>query len=713
MEAMNNWKLRKKLLVAFSLVLSIFSVQSVITYRATTANTEASQWMDHTYQVIGVAGMALAGLVDMETGYRGFLVTGREEFLEPYKAGRFRATASLEELAKLTADNPKQVERWNDLTARAKAWQAEITEPGIELRRRVASGGAASEDVVAFETSGNGKKHFDGMRGVFAEAIGAEQSLLTVRSATSTRNTKQLRAVVVGGTLTVIVLGFVIALVLAGRISRPVNQLATAAKALARGEHDVTLPQESLDEVGDLAHSFRAMVAAQQEMAKSAAAIAAGDVSAAITPRSEKDVLGHAFVALRTTLEFLVREMSGLVTTAKAGQLGTRGNATAFSGAYRDLVQGVNETLDAVVEPINETLAVLEHAAARDLTHRVNSAFAGDHARLADAANLAIGNLSTALHEVEVAAEQIAGASSQVETGSQSLAEVVSAQAASVEEISSAVQEQSTVTTRTAGLAQEASELTGQARSRIGLGAASMTELDEAMTRMTDSARKTAQIVKRIDEIAFQTNLLALNAAVEAARAGDAGRGFAVVADEVRQLAIRAAEAAKETATLIDLTVESTTSSAAISHRVGEHLTAVQHEVDRVATVATAIAADCTFQRDQTAEIRNALEQVGQRTQESAASAEESAAASEELNAQASAMKELVQSFVVRNHSEEPRTLARRNPYQEVPRDIREKRAPDPLVQKWAAIGAPVKSAGSRSTRSVKDHEEDAGLSIC
>ncbi|WP_353267311.1 methyl-accepting chemotaxis protein, partial [Gemmatimonas sp.] len=396
----------------------------------------------------------------------------------------------------------------------------------------------------------------------------------------------------------------------------------------------------------------------------------------------------------------------------KAGQLATRGNASTFSGAYRDLVQGMNETLDAVVEPITETLAVLEHAAARDLTHRVDSAFAGDHARLADAANLAIGNLSTALHEVEVAAEQIAGASSQVETGSQSLAEVVSAQAASVEEISSAVQEQSTVTTRTAGLAQEASELTGQARNRIGLGAASMSELDEAMTRMTDSARKTAQIVKRIDEIAFQTNLLALNAAVEAARAGDAGRGFAVVADEVRQLAIRAAEAAKETATLIDQTVESTTSSAAISHRVGEHLSAVQHEVDRVATVAAAIAADCTFQRDQTAEIRNSLEQVGQRTQASAASAEESAAASEELNAQASTMKELVQSFVVRNHSEQPRTLARRNPFQEVPRDIREKRAPDPLVKKWATIGAPVKTAGRRSTVSVSDREEDAGLSI-
>ncbi|AMW05590.1 CHASE3 domain-containing protein [Gemmatimonas phototrophica] len=709
---MNNWKLRKKLLVAFGLVLSIFTVQSTVAYRATTANAEATRWTDHTYEVIGVASDALAALVDMETGYRGFLVTGQEQFLEPYTSGQQRSSAALEQLMKLTADNPAQVARWNDLMARAEAWQEEITKPGIELRRGVASGIATQQDIVAFETSGKGKAHFDGMRAVFADGIGAERTLLTSRSATSASNAKRLLLVLVGGTLSTILLGLAIAFALAGRISRPVNQLAIAAKAISRGEQEVSLPMESRDELGDLARSFREMVAGQQDMATSAAAIAAGDVSTAVKPRSENDVLGHAFVNLRKTLEALVQEVTGLVAAAKVGQLATRGSTKAFSGTYRDLVQGVNETLDAVVKPINETLAVLERAAQRDLTRRVNSTFVGDHARLADATNLAIGNLSSALHEVEVAAEQIAGASSQVEVGSQSLAEVVSAQAASVEEISSAVQEQSTVTTRTAGLAQEASELTAQARSRVRLGAESMRELDEAMTRMTESAKKTAQIVKRIDEIAFQTNLLALNAAVEAARAGDAGRGFAVVADEVRQLSIRAAEAAKETSTLIDQTVESTTASAAISQRVGDHLTAVQHEVDRVATVATEIAADCTFQRDQTGEIRNALQQVGQRTQESAASAEESASASEELSAQASTMKGLVQSFMVRDGAEQPRVLARRNPLQEVSRAIRERRAPDPLVDEWASIGMPAGSAGTPKTNRGMARPVEAALDI-
>lgn len=665
MQRMKNWKLRTKLLTAFGVVLSLFTVQSVISYRATVASRDAVKWTDHTHEVIAVASDALAALVNMETGYRGFLVTGRDVFLEPYTIGLERAPAALAQLMKLTADNPAQVARWTDLTARAKAWQDEITTPGIALRRRVPSGAATQQDIVAFETSGKGKQHFDGMRGVFAEAIGAERTLMTSRNAESARAARQLLVVIVGGTLSLVVLGLIIAQVVATVIGRPVNTLAVAAKALARGELDVTLPAESGDEVGDLSRSFREMVTAQQGITKSATAIAAGDVSVAIQPRSDKDVLGHAFVALRSTLDGLVKETSGLVAAAKAGDLSTRGNAAAFSGAYHHLVLGINETLDAVVDPINEALTVLEHAAARDLSKRVRSTFSGDHARLADAANLALGNLATALHEVEVATEQIAHASAQVAAGSQSLADVASAQAASMEEISAAVQEQSTVTTRTAGLAKEASELTGHVRDRVRSGAESMHELDGAMTRMTDSAKKTAQIVKRIDEIAFQTNLLALNAAVEAARAGDAGRGFAVVADEVRQLAIRAAEAAKETSSLIEQTVVSTSESTVISRRVGDHLSSVQNEINRVATVVEEIASDCVMQRDQTGDIRNTLEQVGQHTQESAANAEESASASEELSAQAAMMKDLVQAFVLHDDGKPARTS-------------------DPLVEKWS-----------------------------
>ncbi len=386
------------------------------------------------------------------------------------------------------------------------------------------------------------------------------------------------------------------------------------------------------------------------------------------------------------TLRAMLAETQRVVNAARRGDLAVQAADKTFPGAYGELLHGFNEAQSAMRKPVEGALEVLEMAADHNLSRRVSGAYLGDHARLANAVNLAIGNIATALHEVEVAAEQIAGASHEVADGSQSLADGASSQAASVEEITAAVQEQASVTARTAGRAQEARVLTVQVSERIRSGATAMRELDVAMERMTDSAKKTAQIVKRIDEIAFQTNLLALNAAVEAARAGDAGRGFAVVADEVRQLAIRAAEAAHETSMLIEETVITTQESTDLTRQVGTHLGSVESDVARVATVVSDIAADCTLQRDQINEVSRAVEQVSQLTQRAAANAEESASASEELNAQASTMRDLVQQFQVDAGSGEARQLARRDPRRRPPQHIIDQRAPDPLDEKWATI---------------------------
>jgi methyl-accepting chemotaxis protein len=396
------------------------------------------------------------------------------------------------------------------------------------------------------------------------------------------------------------------------------------------------------------------------------------------------DAHRRAMLALRGLLD----ETSRVVARTEQGDLAVNADADRFAGAYGQLLRGFNSAQNSTRRPVEGALEVLEMVAERNLSHRVEGNFKGDHARLAAAVNLAIGNIADAMHEVEVAAEQIAGASNEVADGSQSLAESASSQAAAVEEITAAVQEQASVTARTAGSAEEARDLAIHVRERVRSGAAAMRDLDGAMSRMGDSAKRTALIVRRIDEIAFQTNLLALNAAVEAARAGDAGRGFAVVADEVRQLAIRAAEAARETSVLIEETVNNTRTSSDIGRQVGQHLGEVETEIARVATVVEEIAGDCTLQRDQINEVRRAVEQVSQLTQRAAASSEESASASEELNAQAATMRDLVQQFHVNTDNGQERILGRRNPFREVAPHIADMRAPDPLVDKWATIGA-------------------------
>ncbi len=440
-------------------------------------------------------------------------------------------------------------------------------------------------------------------------------------------------------------------------------QSATVA-IVASVEH---LQQNAVSALGDAMTRLAAGDVQEQVVATAQPVVVTGTDELATLATTVNSIGRHTIATVEAhhqamqTLRAMLEETERAVAAAQNGDLAARADDASFPGAFGQLLHGFNEAQAAMRLPVEAALVVLEEAAERNLSHRVDGDYKGDHARLAGAVNLAIGNLAGALHEVEVAAEQIAGASHEVADGSQALADSASAQAASVEEITAAVQEQASVTTRTAGNAEEARTLTLQVRERVRSGAATMRDLDGSMSRMAESAKKTAQIVKRIDEIAFQTNLLALNAAVEAARAGDAGRGFAVVADEVRQLAIRAAEAAQETSALIDQTVLTTRQSTDLSRLVGEHLGTVEADVDRVTAVVGEIASDCTLQRDQIAEVSRAVEQVSQLTQRAAASAEESASASEELNAQAATMRDLVQQFQVDDDSGAPRHMARRD----------------------------------------------------
>ena len=176
-------------------------------------------------------------------------------------------------------------------------------------------------------------------------------------------------------------------------------------------------------------------------------------------------------------------------------------------------------------------------------------------------------------------------------------------------------------------------------------GVVGMRRLSESIERIKASSDETGKIVKTIDEIAFQTNLLALNAAVEAARAGDAGRGFAVVAEEVRNLAMRSAEAARNTADLIEGSVKNAEEGVGLNREALGSFEEISDQVEKVSAVVMEIATGSDQQAEGIEQITTAVGQMNQVTQQTASNAEESAAAAEELSAQSAEMKGMVDGF--------------------------------------------------------------------
>ena len=256
---------------------------------------------------------------------------------------------------------------------------------------------------------------------------------------------------------------------------------------------------------------------------------------------------------------------------------------------------------------------------------------------------LPVGHVANDLGD---ASEQVATASSQVASASQSLAEGASEQASALEETSSSLEEMSSMTKRNADNAAQARALMGEARQIVDKTSDQMHRMVNAIQDVNKSSEETGKIIKTIDEIAFQTNLLALNAAVEAARAGEAGAGFAVVADEVRNLAMRAADAAKNTSNLIENTIVTVKNSSDLTRQAQDAFKENVEISGKIGQLIDEIAAASAEQAQGIDQIGKAVAEMDKVVQQTAANAEESASAAEEMNAQAEQMKGYVDKLV-------------------------------------------------------------------
>ncbi|MCX7823778.1 MAG: methyl-accepting chemotaxis protein [Syntrophobacterales bacterium] len=255
-------------------------------------------------------------------------------------------------------------------------------------------------------------------------------------------------------------------------------------------------------------------------------------------------------------------------------------------------------------------------------------------------------SLSAIAKNMEEAVNQVATAAHEVSSTSQSFAKGASEQAASLEETASALEEMSSMATQNSHNASEANRMVQETAKAVKDAMEATSKLVNSIHDIDKASEETEKIIKTIDEIAFQTNLLALNAAVEAARAGEAGAGFAVVADEVRALAMRAAEAAKNTALLIENTRRRVQEGSNYVHLAEETFRVVETRASKITELIGEIAAASNEQAEGVTQINKAISDMDKVVQRTAASAEEAAAASEELSAQAQQLRANIKDLI-------------------------------------------------------------------
>lgn len=313
-----------------------------------------------------------------------------------------------------------------------------------------------------------------------------------------------------------------------------------------------------------------------------------------------------------------------------------------------DLTRALAKTVQTWRDYIGDISTSLAELDKGNLKFDIDMEYVGDFAPIKESFQHTIQKLNDTFRKLNMSAEEVASGSEQVASGAQALAQGTTEQASSVEELAATINEIHTHVAHNAENAKQTSDKALLTVEELEIGKKQMKQMISAMNQINDSSSEISKIIKTIEDIAFQTNILALNAAVEAARAGSAGKGFAVVADEVRNLASKSAEASKNTATLIEATVQSVQEGAGIANQTSESLDRIVVSSEEAAKLVQEISTASQEQAASIAQVTQGIDQISSVVHTNSATSEESAAASEELSSQAQFLMNLVKQFKIK-----------------------------------------------------------------
>lgn len=379
-------------------------------------------------------------------------------------------------------------------------------------------------------------------------------------------------------------------------------------------------------------------------------------------------LIGLAAISIVISMGVVVSITRGLVYPIQEIENAIRGMAKG--NLHSNVTYQSNDELGDLAENLRFVLKTLasyiEHISSRmgsiaegDMSVEMDMEYLGEFSSLRSSGNQILSSLNGTLSQINQAAEQVSSGSSQVADGAQALSQGAVSQASAVEELAATFDELSKRVSESAQNAAEADESSRVSMQELETGKEQMNRMAAAMEQIRETTDQIQKIIKTIENIASQTNILALNAAVEAARAGVAGKGFAVVADEVRNLASKSSEASKNTATLIDNTVQAVREGVDIATATEASLDRIVSASEKSAGLVNQIARASQEQASAIAQATMGIDQISGVVQTNSATAQQSAAASEELSGQSQLLKDLVKKFRLKSggaagYTEEP-----------------------------------------------------------
>lgn len=497
MNYFNDVGIRNKILAVVILVLLLNIGVSVIVYNSVVQSQEREYWVSFTHEVIQKSDEILLQLVNMETGERGFAITGDKAFLAPYTQGFEAYHQLLDELKEDVDHNDYQVALLEEIDATVEEWNQVVLQPVIELRREVNAGNAELREVNDLIAQEVGKERSDAIRAKIAQFRQVEEDLLEERDLESQQAATMLKSTLIGGSVAALLIGLVASILIASSISRRVKLVAHAASGIAQGNHaeNYELP-EGQDEIGVLSSAFSSM----------------------------EQTIRHQIEEQRRYNQELEAANSAKVAKEYLEEVVSR-----YSAFARDVAQG-NLSARLSVNGTDDELALLGH----DLNRMVES-------------------LHAITTQVQQATSDIASSAAEILAATSQQASSAAEQSSAVTQISTTLEEIKTITYKTAKQAEQIAHDSKEAIKIAGRGTQSVEDTIAGMQQIRGRVESIAQtilslseqtqaigaITTTVSELADQSNMLALNAAIEAARAGEQGKSFAIVAQHVRELAER------------------------------------------------------------------------------------------------------------------------------------------------------------------------------